>query len=100
MLVVTAVQLVGEKVLPYAICNGVHASVGAVMFSVTVVEDALAAPALIETPPPVGAVVSRVMVSVVSVVAFPAASINRMYTVFVPSPVASVCAIDVLVAVQ
>jgi len=48
----------------------------------------------------VGAVASRIIVSVVSILVFPKPSLHLIYTVFVPSPDTKVCAMLALHVVQ
>ena len=71
-----------------------HASVATVLATVLLSPDVNAGSATILAP--TGAVVSSTIVSVLSAVVFPSASLNLIYTVFVPSPVVNVCAILVL----
>jgi hypothetical protein len=63
------------------------------MERVTDKEFVCAAPAFI-TSEPAGGVASRAIVSLHAVEMFPAASLNTVYTVFVPSPLVSVHALD------
>jgi hypothetical protein len=93
--------LVGLLVFPNATSTPpAPASVAQVVVKVAAVPLVFAAPALIVKLPQVGAVVSKIIVSVVSVLVFPKLSLNLIYTVFVPSPAVNVCARVALHVVQ
>jgi hypothetical protein len=96
------VQLVGFAPVPYATCTPPtpEPSVAHVVFKVTLVLFVPVALLFIVNVPHTGAVVSKIIVSVTSLVVFVKLSRNLIYTVFVPSPFGSVNPMDALHVVQ
>ncbi len=85
------VQLVGPLASPYATCtHHTQASVAHVVFKVTCTPLVAIALLLITNDHHTGAIVSKMIVSEITDVVFHTASLNCMYTVFVPSPVGKV----------
>ena len=86
VLALHVVQFVGFVLFPNAICTVAQASVGHVTFKVTLVLFVRAAHPLIVKSQPTGAVVSKIILSlIVAVLWFHALSLYLTLTVFVPS---------------
>lgn len=101
IVVLHVVQLVGFAVFPYATCtHQTPTSVGQIVFNVTFVVFVADALLFIVKLPPVGAMVSRIIVSEICVLILPKLSLNCIYTVLFPSWADIICAIVALHVVQ